>query len=211
MLIPIVMAASLVLQSGYEALNVQANRQFREGRFEEAGQTYRLALEVVERQYGPDDPATAMILGNIAGTEHALGRDTAAEGLARSAIAQLEKVVGPASVLLVPSLNTLGGVYIDARRYDEAEAVFKRAIHLGSREGGAHYATSLHNLAAVYHLKGRAGQAAKFCDKALRIRLALFGPDDPLTKATARNIGTLDQASTRLARAAKSKPANSPR
>lgn len=211
MLIPIVMAVTLALPQGYEALNAQANEQFHVGNFEQAEQTYRRALDAAETQFGWEHPATAMILGNLAGTEHALGRNAEAEVLAKRSLALLEKTVGPASVLFVPGLNTLGGVYIDTHRYDEAEAVLKRAIRLGSHDAGAHYATSLHNLGALYHLEGKVAQAEKCYDKAFRIRLKLFGSEDPLTRATARNITALDQASTRLARADKSKPENSPR
>jgi tetratricopeptide (TPR) repeat protein len=195
MLISIVMAVSL---------NALASQQFQAGNFEQAEQTCRMALE-----YGMDDPATAMILGNLASTELALGRYEVAEGLANQAIALLDRTAGPSSVLLVPSLNTLSSVYIETQRYAEAVALLKRAVRLGSRDAGAHYATSLHNLGAVYHLTGRLDRAAKLYDQALRIRLRLFGPDDPLTRATSRNIGALDQASTKLARAAKSKPENS--
>ena len=89
--------------------------------------------------------------------------------------------------------NMLGEVYIDTHRYEEAEAVLKRAIRLGSREARAHYATSLHNLGALYHLRGRRDRAFKAYEKALRIRLTLFGPENPLTRATVRNMSVLDQ------------------
>jgi tetratricopeptide (TPR) repeat protein len=191
MFIPVVLVVSLVVQPGFEALNAAANRQFRAGNFEQAEQTCRRALEAAEKERGTEDPATALIRGNLAATERALGRYAAAEELAVRSIAVLERNVGPRSVLLVPSLNTLGGVYIDMRRYGEAEVVLKRALRLRTDEAGAHYATSLHDLAAVYYLTGRANQAAKLYDKALRIRLRLFGPEDPLTRATARNISAL--------------------
>jgi tetratricopeptide (TPR) repeat protein len=197
MLIPIVMVVYL---------NSIASQQFEAGNFEQAEETCQLALA-----YEPEGPARAMILGNLASAERALGRNAAAEDLANRAIALLEKTEGTATVLLVPGLNTLSAVYIDTQRYDEAEAVLKQAIRLGSHDAGAHYATSLHNLGAVYHLRGKLDRAAELYDRALRIRLQLFGPEDPRTRATARNIVTLDQASTRLARAAKSKPENSPR
>jgi tetratricopeptide (TPR) repeat protein len=203
-LIPILMVVSL-------ALNAQGNQQFRAGNYQDAEQTYRCALTAAIQEWGEDHPATAMILGNLAGTEHALGRNSAAEEMALRALAALEKNVGARSILLVPSLNTLGCVYIDTGRYAQAETALKRAIRLGSQDGGAHYATSLHNLAALYQLKGQLDRAEKLYQRALRIRLRLFGPEDPLTLATARNIRALDQASARFARAAKSKPENSPR
>jgi len=192
MLIAILMVASLGLQPSYSALNTLANEQFRAGHFAGAEQAYRRALASAESQFGPDHPASAMILGNLAGTELALGRNREAGDLAVQAIERLERTVGRDSVLLVPSLNTLGGIYIDTHRYDQAEAVLKRAVHLAPH-AGPHYASSLHNLAAMYYLTGRRDKAGKLNEKALRIRLALFGPDDPITQATAHNMAALGQ------------------
>ena len=176
MLICISVTALLLLHPGFEALNASANEQFHAGQLDRAEQTERQALQAARAEKGPNHPAAAVVMRNLAAIEHARGNDAAAEALARTSISIIQQAFGPADPLLVPSLNTLAEIEIARQRYHQAAAILKRAIRIGARDPEVHYSTSLQNLAALDQMQGRFDQAEKLYFQALRDPPALIWP-----------------------------------
>jgi tetratricopeptide (TPR) repeat protein len=68
-------------------------------------------------------------------------------------------------------------------RYVEACDIAKRAVAIGP-DAGAHYATALHNLAAVFESEGRLSEARQYYEKALEARQAYLPAGHAHTELT---------------------------
>ena len=112
--------ASLHAQS--EAL-MEAYRQGKAlkeaGRYEQAIPFYREALELGEREFGPDHPTTALLLNNLASLYESQGRYAEAEPLYERALAILEMALGPEHPNVADSLNNLAALYTAQDRSSE--------------------------------------------------------------------------------------------
>ena len=64
-------------------------------------------------------------------------------------------------------------------------------------------ATSLNNLAGLYHVQGKYAKAEPLLKRALAISQKTFGPDHPLVATTLENNATLIRETGRPAEAAK--------
>ena len=91
------------------------------GRYEQAISFYREALELGEREFGPNDPTTATLLTNLARLYRAQGRYEAAEPLYERALAIDEKALGPEHPDVASSLNNLATLYRAQGRYEAGD------------------------------------------------------------------------------------------
>ena len=89
----------------------QGQTLYEAGRYEEAIPFWRKALELGEREFGPDHPTMATLLNNLAELYRAQGRYEAAEPLYKRALAIREKALGPDHPAVATSLNNLAGLY----------------------------------------------------------------------------------------------------
>ena len=85
------------------------------------------------------------------------------------------------SVETVPSLNNEGAIYLEMKRYKEAENSFHRALDLSLRlrekHMGSHKLTaaSFHQIGITYHKMSRYEEAVKQFQKAVELRTELLG------------------------------------
>ena len=100
---------------------------FREGKaLEDGGQYgraipyYRAALELGERELGPDHPTTATLLNNLAVLYRLQGRFAEAGPLYERALAIWEKALGREHPNVATALNNLAQLYRSQGRYAEA-------------------------------------------------------------------------------------------
>jgi tetratricopeptide (TPR) repeat protein len=80
------------------------------------------------------------------------------------------------------------------QRYDESEAIYRRALVIFEKTfGPEHYevASNLHNLAAVVCARGDLDQAEKLYRRALTIKEKLLGAESPDAALTRNNLGAL--------------------
>jgi tetratricopeptide (TPR) repeat protein len=139
---------------------------------------------------GADHPATAIMLRNLALAFEQGGYHNYAEYYAGRSLAILESNFGPNDVSLVPALNVLTETYAAQGRFTQARTVAMRAVLIGPG-AGAHYATALHNLAAIYQSEGRFKEAAESYRQALSARETLLPPGHPyiqVTRAALRQV-----------------------
>jgi len=143
----------------------------------------REALRQATVTLGEDHPVTAFMLRNLALAMEEGGYPNYAEHYAQQSLAILERRFGPGDVSLVPALNVLAEAAVSQARYDDARKFAMRAVATGP-DAGAHYATALHNLAAVFQAEGKFRDAAEYYRQALTIREQLFPAGHPYIKVT---------------------------
>jgi tetratricopeptide (TPR) repeat protein len=105
-------------------LNDLALTYFRLGRYGEAEPLHLRALEIRERNHGPNHPDVAATLNDLAFLYVAQGRFTEAEPLHDQALEIRQKEFGPEHPEVARSLNNIGSLYLEQERYVEAELLY---------------------------------------------------------------------------------------
>jgi tetratricopeptide (TPR) repeat protein len=126
----------------------------------------REAVRAAESSHGPQHPATAMMVRNLALAFAEAGYNNQAEHYAQQALSILEARFGSSDVTLVPALNVLTEAYAAEGRYSEAVRTGMRAVAIGP-DAGPHYAVALHNVAAVLERQGKRRQAVDYYARSL--------------------------------------------
>ena len=172
----------------------QLNRQGREllahHRYQESLRVFRRAADRAVVDLGPGDPATAMILRNLALAYIEAGDAAEAEAPAVLALSIFEAKFGPQDVGLSPILNVLAECYASTGRLQAAERAEQRAISIGA-DARAHYGTALHNLGAIYELSGDPVGAAAWYFRAITVKTEMLGASHPyvaLSKAALKRV-----------------------
>lgn len=167
------------------------------GRYEEAEQAHRRALELTD----PDNLlAVAERLNNLGLAAFSLGRLGEAESLLETALG-LRRAEIPTSAETAASLNNLALVLAAQDRPLEAEPLYQAALELReSVLGEEHPATtySLTNLATLLVRLDRLAEAEAAYLRALELRRAVFGDDHPAVASVLYQIGWLQSRQGRL-------------
>jgi tetratricopeptide (TPR) repeat protein len=159
----------------------------------EAIDSAREAVRESTASLGAEHPATAIMLRNLALAFEQGGYHNYAEYYAQRSLAILESNFGPEDVSLVPALNVLTEACATQARLTQARTLAMRAVAIGPG-AGAHYATALHNLAAIFQSEGRFKEAAEFYRQALSAREALLPPGHPYTQVTRAALRQVQRA-----------------
>ena len=123
--------------SAYAALLYDAGVALREqSHFAEAEDHLGLARELHERQLGPNDPAVARDVEQLAMSMESAGRLDEAELLLRQALAIHEHHFGSAHPDLSALLNRLAKVLVARERPTEAEAIMRRILRIDEQHYG---------------------------------------------------------------------------
>ncbi len=165
----------------------------RYGRWTEVEPLCQNALALRESILGPEHPATALSLHNMASFYDSQGRYAEAEPLLKRAIAIREKTLGNDHSSTLLSLTNLASIYNSHGRYAEAEPLFVRALAImGTALGPEHpnQAALLNNAASLYENQGRYPEAEAFYTKALALREKVLGLEHPDTALSLNNLGT---------------------
>jgi tetratricopeptide (TPR) repeat protein len=171
------------------------------GRAEEMLTNYRAALPLLERALtireqalGPEHPATATSLNNLAALYHAQGDYGAARGLYERALAIFERALGPQHPDTAQSLNNLANLLSSQGEYGAARPLYERALSINEQAlGPAHPSTalSLNNLAALLESQGDYAAARGLYERALAIWEQALGPEHFHTAASLNNLAAL--------------------
>jgi tetratricopeptide (TPR) repeat protein len=133
-----------------------------QGEFAEAERLYQRALEIRERQQGPNHPDVALILNNLAALEAARGNYDAAQPLFERALAIRQTALGGDHVLTAESLNNLALLHAAQGDAAAAEPLYRRALSILEKTGTTRadeLARVLDNYAALLHETGRDADA----------------------------------------------------
>ncbi len=183
----------------------------RAGNMSEAFKQAERALEIRERELGPEDPEVAVALDVMAFFYFSKGDLNKAESLVRRALAIKEKTLEPGHPEIAQSLNGLGLVVEDEGDLAQAEQLHKRGLEIRERAFGPEHlavATSLNSLAGIYAELHDYVRAEPLYQRSLEIREKLSGADnvrvaDALNNLAlvSRNLGDYAKAESRALRA----------
>ena len=155
-------------------LNNKAHLYTKKGKYKEAEALYDKVLAIQEQAGLRDDPDVAVGLSNLAAVYFEEGRYTEAEALTERPLGIDQRALGPDDLAVAKDLNTLALVYQQQNKYEDAELRFKRAIAIFKGDGGfqarRHLAQTQTNLAGLYVIQHRYGEAEKLYLSALKTK-----------------------------------------
>ena len=161
-------------------------------------------LAEAEKTAGPDDPATATVLNELAIFHYGQGEFAAAEPLLRRALQIREKALGAGHAQTAQALNNLAQVLQELGRYAEVEPLLERALAMYEKTQGPEHndvANALNNLASLYRLTGNYPKAEPLYLRALAIREKTTGPESPATAVVLNNLGLMHHQAGALEKA----------
>ena len=186
------------------ALSAEAEALFRKGDHERALEVGKHALEVAEKNVGPDHLDVAALLNNL-GRFHGVQRQYAeAELLLKRSLAIREKALGPDHRDVAESSTFLAMLYTVQGRPAEAEPLFKRSLTILEKALGTDdpdVAESLDNLAFLYGDQDRYAEAEPLFKRSLAIREKTLGPDNSDVAKSLDNLAFLYRDQGRYAEA----------
>jgi len=153
-----------------------------QNRFDDAVALFERALPLAERTYGPDHPAVAETLLNMASIEVYTEHPKVAEAYITRAIAILEPHVETEGAGLANALGGLSYVRSAQGRGQEAEQLARRALDVRrtyGKPGDPGLDIALHNLATNLTKVGRDEEAEPLIRESIAVREAAHGPDNP--------------------------------
>src|SRR5271155_694106 len=103
-------SASLAEDGDPNALNQQVNQLIEQGKYQEAIPIGQRAVKLAKSFRGPEHPATATSLNNLAELYRVMGDYAKAEPLGQEALRIRQKVLGPEDPATATSLNNLAAI-----------------------------------------------------------------------------------------------------
>jgi len=162
--------------------------------FDEAIPRKQRALAGREEVFGRDDRDAIRCRKELAFLLHLAGRDAEAEPLARAALEDAERTLGPGDFQSANALYVLGQIVLDRRRYEEAEkllgdaAARTRAAELGTPARSA--TIEVHHARALVALE-RYADAERLLLEALPVLRASVGADGRSHRRALENLALL--------------------
>ncbi|MBT4487748.1 MAG: CHAT domain-containing protein [Rhodospirillaceae bacterium] len=187
---PLAAAQSPGLMAAYRQYEALTSK----GKYAEAVQFARNALELGKNELGPTHQTYAVLLNNLADLYGVLGRYDEAVPLYGRSLAILEKALGPEHTSIARLLNNLAKLHYRQSRFREAEPLYKRSLAIREKAYGSDHsdvARSLNNLAALYLAQGRYGIAEPLYRRSLAIYKKVHGPDHTFVAASLNNLAEL--------------------
>ncbi len=154
------------------------------------------AHKVLQAAYGAEHYAVAS--NYVALTRLSLLRRQfeEAEGYSSKALAIYEKWFGPDDVRIVNTLREVAGLRVLVEEVDSAETLLKRALGICERVQPESICVAVlsTDLATIYRMRGRLGDAEKYYERPLAIYRKLLGPRHPYVGFALDMRATLDIA-----------------
>ena len=165
-----------------------------EARYDDALALCEEALAIREEALGPEHPAVAASLAEVATVKHELGFFDEATSLLRRSLAVREAALGPDHPDVAQSAVALGRELYIQGEGEEAVQQQRRSLAIREKALGPDHidvAESLDNLGRALVLVGRFDEALEVQTRALAIREDQLGPDHVEVAASLGSIGLL--------------------
>ncbi|MDM8522268.1 tetratricopeptide repeat protein [Desulfococcaceae bacterium HSG8] len=163
-------------------------------RFPDAIKAYRESLAILKKLHGPEYPAVATELNNLAGVYDSLGEYENAKAMLDKALAIHKKAFGNDHPKVAIRLNNLGEVYRKLGEYEKAIGMFEQALDIDKKAFGNDHpnvAIRLNNLGSVYKALGEYEKAIGMFEQALDIDKKAFGNDHLDVATDLNNLGSV--------------------
>jgi len=164
-----------------------------QGRFQEAENLFREALEIAERAQASELEMSSL-LNALGYNLLQVGRSSEAEPFLQKALAIQERIWGPDAFWSELSLISVAELYRLQGRLAESEQMHQRALDNIEHPFGPEYpdlAQSLCGLAEVRLAQGKHDEAEALFKRALVIREKAYGPDHPYVAKVLVGMGQL--------------------
>ena len=165
----------------WDRLNKEVLALFENGQYAQAEVLATQALRIAEKEAGPDHPAVARSLNDLAVIYERQGKYQA-EPLDKRSLNIREKALGPDHPDVATSLISLAHLHKVQGKYAEAEPLYKRSLAIYEKALGPDHqevATSLNNLAVLIQNQGKYAEAEPLYKRSLAINEKTSGPDHP--------------------------------
>ena len=185
-------------------LNKECENLFIAGKIDQAQSTIQQAVDKAEQALGPQHPALAESLNNLASLYKVRGDYPKAESLVQRALAINEKAWGPNHPAVGVSLNILATFYLERGNFPKAEPLFRRALDIrehASNPNQQEIAQTLSNLGTLFASKGDFVSAEQFYQRAVPLFEQSVGPDHPELAVTIVNLAEIYQRKSDYAKA----------
>jgi CHAT domain-containing protein/lipopolysaccharide biosynthesis regulator YciM len=177
-----------------QSLTAELNRLNAAGKWDEALELAKRALDIRERILGPEHAEVAESLHNLAAVYRAKSDYTNAESAFQRALSIREKVLGQEHRETTRSLLALSDVYQAAGAYAKAATSLERALAIQEKILGAEHqdlARTLTNLAIVYNYTGNFVKAEPLHLRSLSILEKTLGPEHPSFATAMHNLANV--------------------
>jgi CHAT domain-containing protein len=168
-----------------------------QGRYAEAEEWYKAALEIREKELGEDHPDTASSLNAMAILYVSEGKYADAERLCRRSLEIRRRVLGEDHRTVAYSLSTLAAILRAQQKRDEAGQDYKKAIEIEERTLGKEnplLTAPLEGLAEIYQDQAKYDEAEMLYRRVLAIRRNEKRADDADVGSSYLNLAELDYA-----------------
>lgn len=111
-------------------------------------------------------------------------------------ISLFEQALGPEHHMGAYPLHGLALLYGEQGYYEQAEALFRRALQIRKRRLGQHHpetAQILYDLERLYKLQGKMGGASSLAESSLQIRAQSLGNTHPKTVASHTLLARIEE------------------
>jgi tetratricopeptide (TPR) repeat protein len=177
-----------------------------QGKFAEAEQLHRQALDIKRRVLGEEHPATLDSVNNLAIVVTMQGQFAEAEQLHRQALAIRQRILGKEHPRTLDSASNLAVVLERQRKYAEAESLNTQVLEVRRRVLGEDHPSTVnskHNLAHALESQDKYAEAEPLYAQVLEVRRRIMGGRHPETLRTA---GRLAHVLDALGRPAEAEP-----
>ena len=174
------------------------------GRYSEAESFYIKALEIQEKESGPEHADMANSLNNLAGLYGIVGRFEDSEKLYLRALNIFQNTSALQGLDTADILYNLAGICHSSGRFSEAETYYNRSLHIRMKLlplGHQDIACSLNGLAVVYEATGKLSAAENAYLEALSIFTEALGLEHHFTADCFQNLASIYESTGRFAKA----------
>ncbi len=159
------------------------------GKFEESEAQFALAIPLMERVFGVDDPRTIRALLNRSSNAHQLKNLPVSARTATDALARTRRSLPRGSALEISALQQLGATNIAQGRFKAAKAALHEALDLAQLAPDEHHAAILAIQALIAFADGpNAGGDSESISEIADAAAVALGPDNPTTINTRSNL-----------------------
>ncbi|KAK4223171.1 putative kinesin light chain [Podospora fimiseda] len=161
------------------------------GKYEEAEQMHRQALQLCEKVLGKEHPDTLTSMNRLALVLDSLGKYEEAEQMNRQALQLREKVLGKEHPSTLTSMHNLAVVLASQGKYEKAEQMHRQELQLKEKVLDKEHPstlTSLSSLASVLGRRGKYEEAEQMHRQVLQLRENVLGKEHPDTLISIHNL-----------------------
>jgi tetratricopeptide (TPR) repeat protein/transcriptional regulator with XRE-family HTH domain len=172
--------------------------------YADARELYETSLSIINDTFGPEDPGTTVVRGNLANLLHAQGELVKARQLFEELVAVQGKVLGPEHPETITVLNNFAQLLRAQGDLIEAKQIHQHVVATRIKILGLEHpqtADSLNNLALVTAEQGDLTAAKTLHELTLSTREKILGPTHPNTAGSLNNLASVLEDLGELSRA----------